>query len=87
MQGVVRLVFRSLSLAPREYGLVVSMPRALDNATQAKLVKDLFDGLGVRSLVLSHQSVLALYAYNATSGVVVDIGERIDVLPIMDGKS
>ena len=36
---------------------------------------------------MAHQSVFAMYAYNSTnnSGVVVDLGERMDVVPIVDG--
>lgn len=85
VSGMLRVVFQSLSVDPRDYGVVLSVPRTLDNATQTRLVSELFDRFGVRSVLLSHQSVLALYAYNAASGVVVDIGERTDVVPIMDG--
>ncbi|KAJ1521565.1 hypothetical protein ONE63_003221 [Megalurothrips usitatus] len=85
VSGLLRVVFQSLSVDPRDYGVVVSVPRTLDAATQSRLVGELFDRFGVRSVLLSHQTVLALYAYNAGSGVVVDVGERTDVVPIMDG--
>ena len=32
------------------------------------------------------QTLLALYSYNTRSGVMVDVGERTEVLPITDGK-
>lgn len=85
VSGILRVVFQSLSVDPHDYGVVLSVPRTLDAATQSRLVADLFDRFGVRSVLLSHQTVLALYAYNAASGVVVDVGERTDVVPIMDG--
>lgn len=85
VSGFLRVVFQCLSVDPRDYGVVLSVPRTLDSATQARLVAELFDRFGVRSVLLSHQTVLALYAYNAASGVVVDVGERTDVVPIMDG--
>ena len=31
------------------------------------------------------QALLALYSYNSTSGIIVDIGERMEILPIYDG--
>lgn len=40
---------------------------------------------GVRAVNLTAQTVLSLCSYNATSGVVVDIGERMEVIPIVDG--
>ena len=62
------------------------MPRNLNQATQTELVRLLFEEFGMQSFNLTHQSVLSLLSYNSTSGIVVDIGERIDIVPIMDGK-
>lgn len=64
----------------------MSLPRHLNHATQAELARLLFDEFGLQSVNLTHQSVLSLLSYNSTSGIVVDIGERIDIVPIMDGK-
>lgn len=64
----------------------MSVPRHLNTETQAALLRILFDTFGAKAVNLTHQSVLNLMSYNATSGIVVDIGERIDVVPIMDGK-
>ena len=41
--------------------------------------------LGVTSVNMVNQSVLALYAYSTRSGIVVDIGERLEIIPITDG--
>ncbi len=38
-----------------------------------------------RSVNMAHQTVFAMCAYNAKSGVVVDLGERMDVVPVVDG--
>jgi len=62
------------------------LPRNLNQATQTELVRLLFEEFGMQSVNLTHQSVLSLLSYNSTSGIVVDIGERIDIVPIMDGK-
>lgn len=32
-----------------------------------------------------NQSLLIPYVYNATSGIVVDVGERIEIVAITDG--
>ena len=63
----------------------VSLPRHLNHATQAELARLLFEEFRLQSVNLTHQSVLSLLSYNSTSGIVVDIGERIDIVPIMDG--
>ena len=71
---------------PKNYHVQLSVPRVLNNTTQTELLRVLFEKYGVKSVNLTHQSILALYAYNATSGIVVDIGERMDIVPVIDGK-
>lgn len=41
---------------------------------------------GVAGVNMVNQSLLIPYIYNATSGIVVDIGERIEIVSIMDGE-
>ena len=36
---------------------------------------------------MQHQTVLSLLCYGAETGVVVDIGDRIDVVPFVGGES
>ena len=46
------------------------------------LIKD-FHAQGVN---IVNQTLLALYSYNSMSGIVVDIGERLEIVPITDGE-
>lgn len=46
----------------------------------------LVDRFGVYAVNMVCQSLLTPYIYNATSGIVVDIGERIEIVTITDGK-
>ena len=39
----------------------------------------------VSAINMINQSLLIPYIYNATSGIVVDIGERIEIVSIIDG--
>uniref|UniRef100_A0A1S4M122 Actin, putative n=1 Tax=Ixodes scapularis TaxID=6945 RepID=A0A1S4M122_IXOSC len=54
--------------------------------TQVALARALLEGLGVGGLSVTHQAICALYAYNTTSGIVVDLGDRLDIVPITDGR-
>lgn len=83
--GLIRTAFMQLNIEPSSYGIQVSVPKHLNHATQAELVRLLFDDFGLQSVNLTHQSVLSMLSYNSTSGIVVDIGDRIDIVPIMDG--
>ncbi|KAK3861535.1 hypothetical protein Pcinc_032523 [Petrolisthes cinctipes] len=85
VSSLLQKTFADLKVDPKNYHLQLSVPRVLNTNTQAELLRLLFDKHGVRSVNLTHQSILALYAYNATSGIVVDVGERMDIVPVIDG--
>lgn len=85
VSSLLQKTFADLRVDPKNYHLQLSVPRVLNSSTQTELMRVLFDKFGVKSVNLTHQSILALYAYNATSGIVVDIGERMDIVPVIDG--
>lgn len=86
VSSLLQKTFADLKVDPKNYHVQLSVPRVLNTNTQAELLRVLFEKFGVRSVNLTHQSILALYAYNATSGIVVDIGERMDIVPVIDGE-
>jgi actin-related protein len=83
--GLLQKVFQDLNVDQRSYDVILSVPRSFNAKTQTEIINILFDQFGVSAVNMTHQSVLALYSYNATSGVVVDIGERMDIVPINEG--
>ncbi|XP_066965928.1 uncharacterized protein [Macrobrachium rosenbergii] len=85
VSSLLQKAFADLKVDPKNYNIQLSVPRVLNPNTQAELLRLLFDKYGVKSVNLTHQSILALYAYNATSGIVVDIGDRLDIVPVIDG--
>lgn len=74
---------RRASLPPQ---VQVCVPRSFSLQTQVALARALLEGLGVGGLSVTHQAICALYAYNTTSGIVVDLGDRLDIVPITDGR-
>ncbi|XP_071453407.1 uncharacterized protein [Hetaerina americana] len=83
--GLIEKVFKMLAIQPDGYNIFLSVPRSFNSHTLSNIVNTMFQKWRVKSLSISHQSVLTLYAYNARSGIVVDIGERTDVIPISEG--
>lgn len=65
---------------------MLSTPQNLGDNMKSNLMKILVDQLHVRGACMVQQSLLALYSYNATSGIIVDIGERLEILPIYEGN-
>ncbi|GFY29844.1 actin [Trichonephila clavipes] len=83
--GLFKKIFRDLNVNPTEYTVQVCLPRSLSTNTQNALVKLLLEDFEVKSVSLTHQALLTLYAYNVSTGIVVDIGDRMDILPVVDG--
>ncbi|CAG0896009.1 unnamed protein product, partial [Darwinula stevensoni] len=85
VEAILRGALGTLAVDPKRYELQISVPRSLNSKAQALLLTLLIDTFGFCAVNVTHQSVLALYAYNAESGIVVDIGERMDIVPITQG--
>ncbi|KAG8234451.1 hypothetical protein J437_LFUL014197 [Ladona fulva] len=83
--GLIEQVFKMLAVQPQGYNIFLCVPRSFNSYTLSNITNTMFEKWKAKSLSISHQSVLTLYAYNARSGIVVDIGERTDVIPISDG--
>ncbi|ESO08191.1 hypothetical protein HELRODRAFT_75228 [Helobdella robusta] len=64
---------------------MLSQPSSFTDVIKSKFLAILFDQLEVRSVAMVTQTMLSLYSYNATTGVVLDVGEKIEVLPVVNG--
>jgi len=49
------------------------------------MMRALLTDFGVRGVFVSRQPFLILYAYDVTTGIVVDIGDRLNIVPVIDG--
>lgn len=65
---------------------MLSTPQTLGDKIKEGLMKILVEEYQTQGVCMVQQSLLALYSYNATSGVIVDVGERMEILPIYDGE-
>ncbi|KAG8195652.1 hypothetical protein JTE90_004987 [Oedothorax gibbosus] len=78
-------VFQELNVYPEDYKVQLSMPRNLSLKTKEKIAQVLLDDFKVKGINLTHQAILSLHAYNSKSGIIVDIGDRMDIIPIIEG--
>ena len=74
-----------LRVQPCKYQLMLSLPHSISAKSQKELLELLFDSLKFQAVNMAHQSILSLCLYNTTTGIVVDVGERVDIVPISDG--
>ncbi|PVD24873.1 hypothetical protein C0Q70_15362 [Pomacea canaliculata] len=85
MSAIFRKIFSDLNINPSNYMVMLSTPQKLSDSLRAALMDSLIDDVGVQGVCMVQQSLLALYSYHTTSGIIVDIGNRIEILPIYDG--
>ena len=83
--GLLLRVFKDLQVDTKKYELQLSVPRNFNDKTKAAIASLLFDEFEVAAVNMGHQTVFALHSYRTDTGVVVDIGERMDVVPIVSG--
>ena len=65
---------------------MLSTPHNFSTRLKEELLNIMFNKLGVVAVNMVNQSLLTPYIYNATSGIVVDIGQRIEIVAITDGR-
>lgn len=64
---------------------MLSTPTNVSDKMKAQFMDILIKKFKVQGVNIQNQALLALYSYNTTSGIIVDIGERLEILPITEG--
>lgn len=85
MTAIFGKVFSELAVDPTQFMVMLSTPQTLSDSLRAGLMNALVDKMGAQGVCMVQQSLLALYSYRTTTGIIVDIGHRIEILPIYDG--
>lgn len=83
--GLFDHVFHELKVDPSQYSIMFSIPTSFSDKIKSQFIDLFVNRFNVGAINMVCQTILSLYSYNATSGVVVDIGDRIEILPVADG--
>ena len=83
--GLLLRVFKDLQVDPKKIELQLSVPRCFNDKTKAAIASLLFDEFEVCAVNMGHQTTFALHSYCTDTGIVVDVGERLEVVPIVGG--
>lgn len=82
-----RQLFRRLETEPQETSVLLSEAPDTTEAERATSIAMLLRDVGVYSLYVSTPQLLALYGSEATTGLVVDVGERrTTIWPVFEGR-
>lgn len=85
LQGIFEKIFKDLDIEPSSFEIQLSAPRPFGEQAKRKICNMLFNEFHVQSVNMAHQAIFAMQSYNARSGVIVDLGERMDIVPVVDG--
>ena len=78
-------IFRKLKVEPSSAKVLMTLPQNYSEKDKEMLMELLLENLSCEAVSLQEQHILSLYSYGATAGIVVDIGDRTDIVPIVDG--
>lgn len=84
LSGTLQGCFKETSASSSQ--VLLSVPNTTSDHTRGRLCELMFGELQIASVAICGQAILALYAYGLTTGVVVDLGHRMEILPVTDGK-
>ncbi|XP_059830772.1 actin-3-like [Hypanus sabinus] len=77
---------KELKAKPEDHAVMVADPPLSPITNREKMAELLFETFGFPALHIARQSVLSIYAYGCTSGLVVDCGHGYSsVVPIHEG--
>lgn len=83
-----QLYYTEMRMCPEEHPMLITESAQNPRSDRQKAAEIMFEVFNVPALVVSNQSVLALYAVGRCTGVVVDSGEGCtNVVPIYEGYS
>ena len=87
VQAIIESVLIPLNVQPQNCQLLLVLPPTVPEQERNKLAELLLETFAFSGIYLQEQAILALYSYNTTSGIVVDIGDHVDIIPVIDGYS
>ncbi|XP_028398230.1 uncharacterized protein LOC114521861 [Dendronephthya gigantea] len=83
--GFLEIIFKELQVDLNNYQIVMTTPVNLRDQDKERLVEILFDYFQVGAVYMKCQTILSMYSYSSTCGIIVNIGDHIDVVPVEEG--
>lgn len=84
-QAIIEKVAQALHVEPGNSSIIFAVSSALPESQKQDLVELCLELFGFRGILIQEQSVLALYSYSCTSGIVINAGDTVEVVPVIDG--
>ncbi|XP_032020698.1 actin-like protein 7B [Hylobates moloch] len=87
VQDIWEYIFRTaMKVLPEEHAVLVSDPPLSPSSNREKYAELMFETFGIPAMHVTSQSLLSIYSYGKTSGLVVESGHGVShVVPISEG--
>ncbi|XP_011809965.1 PREDICTED: actin-like protein 7B [Colobus angolensis palliatus] len=88
VQDIWEYIFRTaMKILPEEHAVLVSDPPLSPSSNREKYAELMFETFGIPAMHVTSQSLLSIYSYGKTSGLVVESGHGVShVVPISEGE-
>ena len=83
--AIVEDICKRLDIKPEKCNVITSVSPIMPESEQQILAEVVLETLGFQGLLIQEQTTLALYSYNCTTGISVNVGDSISIVPIIDG--
>uniref|UniRef100_A0A7E4V8E4 PH domain-containing protein n=1 Tax=Panagrellus redivivus TaxID=6233 RepID=A0A7E4V8E4_PANRE len=84
LNAIIEKILVDLEVDPTKHTVLLSIPQNVPQIFISDLLKILLEENNFKAASIARQPSLILYSYDVTTGVVVDIGERVNVVPVID---
>eukprot|EP00727_Mastigamoeba_balamuthi_P012274 m51a1_g767 putativa actin (883) ;mRNA; r:568235-571326 len=79
------LITQELRTDPTEHPLLITEVPMMCESARAKMAEILFEEFEIPALNIASPAVLSLYSQGMSTGVAVDCGNRLQIVPVVDG--
>lgn len=74
-----------LRINPNDHPLLMSEVPQMNQVSREKMAEVMFESFDVPALHIGSPAVLSLYAQGLVTGITVDCGNRLQIVPVVDG--
>ncbi|KAF8373042.1 hypothetical protein PRIPAC_79471, partial [Pristionchus pacificus] len=85
LRASILKIVNDSKLDPKDYKALVSLSQNIPSVLIEDIMKILLEDIHFQAAAVTRQPSLVLYAYDVSTGVVVDIGDKLSIIPVVDG--
>eukprot|EP00039_Didymoeca_costata_P030754 m.31183 g.31183 ORF g.31183 m.31183 type:complete len:2067 (+) comp8290_c0_seq1:104-6304(+) len=85
VEKICSSLYEMMQIDPADYTMALTEPQLMTKKDRERMAEIMFETFNTPALFMKSQPLLAMYSYGVTTGVIVDIGERLDIIALEQG--